>query len=304
MDALTIDQFAVFAAVVEEGSFAAAARRTNRAQSAITYAIQKLEDQSGVELFDRSAYRPVLTPAGAALLPRAQRILAELELYRVHARQMTMGLEHELKLAVHPYVSPQLLAKVLSEFEANFSSVHLYALVEPKDTAVHALRDRAVDLALMPELVAPGAGLERSVCGDVEIVLAAAPNHPLAQLDGGRFSASLLRDHRQLAMYTTVAEEDLNAMRGYGMDAVNLWRVVDFELQRALLLAGVGWGPLPRSRIEEDVAAGRLVVLRPQGWANADQVLRVPFVIARAADNPTGPAARWLFDRFARNTVV
>jgi hypothetical protein len=61
---------------------------------------------------------------------------------------------------------------------------------------------------------------------------------------------------------------------------------------------------LPRSRIEEDVAAGRLVVLRPRGWGNAEQVLKVPFVIARAANNPTGPAARWLFDRFARNTVV
>src|SRR6202166_2724863 len=103
MEALSLDQFAVFAAVVEEGSFAAAARRMNRAQSAITYAIQKLEDQSGVELFDRSAYRPVLTQAGTALLARAQRILAEIEQYRLHARQMTMGLEHELKLAVHPY---------------------------------------------------------------------------------------------------------------------------------------------------------------------------------------------------------
>jgi DNA-binding transcriptional LysR family regulator len=75
MDALTIDQFAVFAAIAKEGSFAAAARRMNRAQSAITYAIQKLEDQSGVELFDRSSYRPVLTEAGKALLPRALRIL-------------------------------------------------------------------------------------------------------------------------------------------------------------------------------------------------------------------------------------
>src|SRR5207237_783510 len=148
MDALTIDQFEVFAAVVEEGSFAAAARRMNRAQSAITYAIQKLEDQSGVQLFDRSAYRPVLTEAGAALLPRAQRILAELQQYRLHARQMTMGLEHEVKLAVHPYASPQLLANVLSHFEASFPSVHLHVLVEAKDTALHALHDRAVDLAL------------------------------------------------------------------------------------------------------------------------------------------------------------
>lgn len=304
MDALTIDQFSVFAAVVEEGSFAAAARRMNRAQSAITYAIQKLEDQSGVQLFDRSSYRPVLTTAGTALLPRAQRILAELEQYRLHARQMTMGLEHELKLAVHPFASPQLVAKVLSDFETIFPSVHLYVLVETKDAATHALYDRAVDLALVPELVSLGAGLERSMCANVDMVVAGAPNHPLAQLNGGRFSASLLRDHRQVVTYSTLAREDLNIMRGYGMDVVNVWRVMDFELQRALLLAGAGWGVLPRSRIEEDVATGRLVVLRPLGWGNAEQVWQIPFVIARAANHPFGPAARWLFDRFAENAVV
>jgi DNA-binding transcriptional LysR family regulator len=304
MDALTIDQFAVFAAVIEEGSFAAAARRMNRAQSAITYAIKKLEDQSGVELFDRSAYRPVLTEAGTALLPRAQRILAELEQYRLQARQMTMGLEHELKLAVHPFASPQLLAKVLSDFETNFPSVQLYALVETKDSAARALHERRVDLALMPELVLSGREIERNVCGDSEIVVAASPNHPLAQLDGGHFSASLLRDHRQVVTYSTVAREDLNIMRGYGMDVVDVWHVMDFELQRALLIAGAGWGALPRSRIEEDLARARLVVLRPLGWGNADQVWRIPFVIARAADNPFGPAARWLFDRFAKNSVI
>ncbi|HEX4077691.1 MAG TPA: LysR family transcriptional regulator [Rhizomicrobium sp.] len=304
MDALTIDQFAVFAAIAEEGSFAAAARRMNRAQSAITYAIQKLEDQSGLELFDRSSYRPVLTEAGKALLPRAQRILAELEQYRLHARRMTMGIEHELRLAVHPFVSPQLLAKVLFDFEEKFPSVHLHAWTESKAIAVDALPRREVDLALMPELVSLGAGFEHTFCSEIQLVVAAAPNHPLAQLDGGAFPAALLRDHRQLVMYMKIADEDLNVMRGYGMDVINIWRVMDFELQRVLLLAGAGWSALPRARIEDDVVAGRLVVLRPRGWGNAEQVLKLPFFVVRATNNPPGPAARWLFDCFAKNAVV
>lgn len=304
MDALTIDQFAVFAAVIEEGSFAAAARRMNRAQSAITYAIKKLEDQSGVELFDRSAYRPVLTEAGIALLPRAQRILAELDQYRLQARQITMGIEHELRLAAHPFVSPHLLAKVLFDFDAKFPSVHLNVWTESKAIALDAMQRRGVDLALIAELASLGAGFEHRLCGDIEIVVAAAPTHPLAQLNGGAFPASLLRDHRQLVTFMKIADEDLNIMRGYGMDVINVWRVMDFELQRALLLSGAGWGALPRSRIEEDVAAGRLVVLRPRGWGNDRQVLKVPFVVVRAANEPSGPAGRWLFERFAMNAVV
>src|SRR3712207_2284264 len=100
MDALSLDQFQVFAAVVDEGSFSAAARRLNRAQSAVTYAIQKLEEQSGAELFDRSAYRPALTEAGRALLPRVRRILEEVDAFRTQARGISGGLEPELSMVV------------------------------------------------------------------------------------------------------------------------------------------------------------------------------------------------------------
>jgi len=59
----TFDQLQVMLAVVEEGSFSGAARRLNRAQSAITYAVQRLEEQLGVALFDR-AVRPRGLPPG------------------------------------------------------------------------------------------------------------------------------------------------------------------------------------------------------------------------------------------------
>lgn len=63
MSPLTLDQIQVFLAVVDEGSFTKAATRLNRARSAVTYAIQKLEAQIGLPLFDRIAYRPTLTEA-------------------------------------------------------------------------------------------------------------------------------------------------------------------------------------------------------------------------------------------------
>jgi DNA-binding transcriptional LysR family regulator len=92
--------------------------------------------------------------------------------------------------------------------------------------------------------------------------------------------------------------------RGDNRDADNLWRVVDFELQRALLLAGVGWAAVPRSRVDDDIAAGRLIVLHPLGWGDARQVMKVRFVIARATGTPHGPAARWLFNRFALDSCL
>ena len=55
MDARTLDQIRVFLSVVDEGSFPKAAKSLQRAQSAVTYAIRKLEAEIGVPLFDRSA---------------------------------------------------------------------------------------------------------------------------------------------------------------------------------------------------------------------------------------------------------
>jgi DNA-binding transcriptional LysR family regulator len=62
---------------VDEGSFSGAARALDRTESAITHIVQKLDEQIGTPLFDRSAYQPTLTPTGKVLLPRIRRILAE-----------------------------------------------------------------------------------------------------------------------------------------------------------------------------------------------------------------------------------
>src|SRR5271165_6740285 len=68
----TIDQLNVFLCVAETGSFTGAGRRLKRATSAITYAIDQLELQLGLALFDRSGTRkPELTEAGRVLLSEA-----------------------------------------------------------------------------------------------------------------------------------------------------------------------------------------------------------------------------------------
>jgi len=301
MDALTLDQFAVFAAVVDEGSFAGAARRMNRAQSAITYAIQKLEDQTGVALFDRSTYRPMLTEAGVALLPRARRILSDLDEYRLHARRVTQGLEDELTLVVHPYVPPDTLAQVLRAFHKEFPSVRIIASPGSRDLALEGLRSGKADLALVPELVAVGDDIERAVSFQFEIIVAAAPSHPLAQIDG-IFPAELLREHVRLAIHGVLSEEENTILHGWGMDGLDLWRVMDFRIYHELLLTGVGFGTVMRSRVEDDIAKGRLVMLRPGGWGDAGHALKIPMLILRSTNRPPGPAGRWLFQRFTALT--
>jgi DNA-binding transcriptional LysR family regulator len=71
----SVDQLLVLLTVVEEGSFSAAAKRLRRATSAISYAIDTLEAQLGLPLFDRGTTRkPRLTPVGEAIVSEAKAV--------------------------------------------------------------------------------------------------------------------------------------------------------------------------------------------------------------------------------------
>jgi DNA-binding transcriptional LysR family regulator len=298
MDALSLDQFAVFAAVADEGSFAAAARRLNRAQSAITYAIQKLEDQTGVPLFDRSTYRPALTEAGKNLLPRIRRILADVEDYRLHARQMVMGVEDELRLAVHPYTPANFLPDVLRDFRVAFPSVRIIASLQPRNAALESLQQGKSDLALLFAFASLGATFEHLPCTAVELVAVASPEHPLAQRQGP-VGLEPLRDNMQIAVHYALASEEERQFRGYGVESTEMWRVMNFEIMHSLILGGIGWGVVPLSRVAEDLATGRLVAIQIDRWKPRKGAITVPLVVVQASDRPLGPAGQWLFQKFS-----
>lgn len=298
MDSLTLDQFAVFATVVVEGSFAAAARRLGRAQSAITYAIQKLEEQSGVVLFDRSAYRAELTEAGRALLPRARRILDDVDDFRLQAAGVKEGVEAELSLVVDSFV-PDFLPLALKDFKEAFPLVQLRLSVEFFQATAAALQEGWADLALMAASMPQPGELERIQCGEIELVALAAPDHPLAQLKRS-FAPELLRDHLQLVLSSRAEMRD---RRDYGVHAVRRWRVSDINLRHKLLLAGIGWCSMPRNLVADDLAAGRLVELKPLRWEGSDRMPRFPLVIAHRRDKALGPAARWLVQRLATGAL-
>ncbi|PHQ66977.1 MAG: LysR family transcriptional regulator, partial [Sneathiella sp.] len=64
---ITLDQWRVFEAIVEEGGYAQAAQKLHRSQSAISYSIAKMQDQLGVNLLEIQGRKAVLTEAGTLL---------------------------------------------------------------------------------------------------------------------------------------------------------------------------------------------------------------------------------------------
>lgn len=290
MDAITLDQFTVFLTIVEEGSFAAAARKLGRAQSAITYAVQKLEDQSGVPLFDRTAYRPTLTEQGRALLPRIRRIMDDLGEFRVQAQSMSKGIEAELILVVETFLPLSIFMLALRHFQSEYPMVQLRInAVRPQDASGQLLENRA-DLGLF--LLSPKSepDLESRVIAEMDFVAVAAPDHPLAELPP-HFPKEAMRDHLQIVVSDPKAVTDSTA---YGVVGVNQWRVSDVRLRYELVKKGIGWGSMPRPMVEADLTRGELVELLPAQWDSSNSMPRFKIVVARRKDKALGPAGSFL----------
>jgi DNA-binding transcriptional LysR family regulator len=287
----TIDQLKVLLAVVETGSFTAAAKRLKRAVSAISYAIATLELQLDIELFDREGARtPTLTKAGAAVLAKARVIAVGVDDLRASVRSLLGGIEAEVTLVVDVMLPSARLVDAVQAFEATFPTVKLRLHVEALSAVAQLVRSGTAMIGVGGGVLVTEADLELIHVGDVEMIPVAVPHHPLALTRPAPPGAA--RRHRQLIL---TVRTPFSEGPDVGVFAAEGWRMADLGAKHALLLAGVGWGNMPEPNIRQDLAAGRLVRLElPEAKSGA-----YAFQAMYRTDTPPGPAAGWLIKRFA-----
>lgn len=187
--------------------------------------------------------------------------------------------------------------QAMREFQAAFPTVQTRLYVETLGAAAAMVLDGRVDLGLILQFASPAEGLVSQPVLSVELVPVAAPDHPLAALTGP-LEPEVVRDHVQLVL---TDRSELTAGRDHGVLAVQTWRLADLGAKHAMLIAGLGWGGMPRHLVQADLEAGRLVMLDLARWDGVERVPRATIVAARRTDRPPGPAARWMHDRLAHS---
>ena len=292
MEALTLDQLRVFVAVADAGSFSRAAKTLHRAQSVVTYAIQKLENQAGVTLFDRSAYRPVLTEAGRALLVRARRVAEEAASFRDQANSLARGLEPELSIALDPMFPMPLVVEALRAFGDRFPSVPPRVHVRSLGAAAQLVLDGTCALGMLPFVVTDLTPLRTIPVVETELVPVAAPDHPLTTIQGPIPAEAL---HRYVQLVLT-DPSDLTTGRDYGVLSSRTWRLADLGAKKSMLLAGLGWGSMPAHLVSDEIARGELRRIEPVGFDL--MTARLVLGVAHSVERSLGPAATWMVEHF------
>lgn len=276
----SIDQWRVLAAVVDHGGFAPAARRLHRSQSAVSYALSRLQEDLGVALLTIQGRRAVLTPAGDTLLRRSRVLLEQFGRLESLAQSIRSGWESELRLVVDAAFPQPLLLGILRDLREGCPDTTLSladaVLSGAEDAIVQASADVVVTTRVPP-------AFSGDWLMDVQMRAVAAPTHPLHAI-GRALTPADLALHAQV-----VVRDSGQARRDEGwLGAAQRWTVASLEVSRATVLAGLAYAWLPTHLVEADIAAGRLQPLPLAVGAMRKMPLYVVAVQAEAA----GPAAR------------
>jgi DNA-binding transcriptional LysR family regulator len=284
----SIDHLLVLLAVVEAGGFTAAAKRLGRATSAISYAIDTLEGQLGLSLFDRGTTRkPKLTQQGEAIVSEARAVAQSVDALRARVKGLLDELEPELSLVVDSLFPSDRLVALLRDFHSEFPTVPVRLMVETLGGVERVLRSGAAAIGVGSPLHMDTKGFRSFDITGVRMIPVAVPDHPLAS--ESEAAAPRPRDYVQLVLSDHPAREG----QEFGVVSLNTWRVGDITARHKLLLAGLGWGGMPEPMVRADIEARRLVRLDLRDWRGGEYVLQ----LVHKAETPPGPAGRWLIER-------
>ena len=271
MRSVNLDQLEAFAAVVELGSFSAAAARLNLTQPAISFQIRQLERRLGIRLVERVGRRAQPTAAGLDLLPHIGRIAATvagaIDAMAGHAE----GVAGRVRIGTGATACIYLLPPLLSELRRRFPLLEIVVRTGNSPEILRALDDNALDVALVT-LPAPGRIFAVEKLLDDEIVAVFPPGA----------EPPVMPSPAALAEWPVLLyEPGGNArrviddwFRHAGVAPKPVMELGSIEAIKELVAAGLGCGLLPRLAMPDDGGALAAHPLAPPLYREIGMVVR------------------------------
>ncbi len=281
---MRITQIGIFLAIVRQGAIASAARELGLSRTTVSTALSALEDELGVDLFERSGNRLTLTPIGGAIVTDCRRLEQVATQIRSRCLHHLTGAESTLRIARDDCLPEVVWRDLLRQLKARFpqTSVSVY-LAPPRELPLLVHR-HAVDVAygLMPEQ--PTTGYQRlRELADIPMYTVAASDHPLARL------SRVTQDDLVMHTEVTLAYLDDHALIAEAPETANYLAFTQYEIIRDVVLEGTGWADLPQPLIADALEGGQLRIIRhPEArWWRT-------FIALESEQATGGPVVTWL----------
>ncbi len=284
---MDLSQLDSFLAVVESGSFTAAAVRLHRSQPGVSRQIQRLEDEIGLALLNRTATGVTLTTPGRRFLVFARDTITQFHALQAELRAVPDTLSGSLRIAASTTPGQYLVPTLVGLFAATHPAVQPEIAIMDSASVVRDVGDGGCDVGFVG-VEQPGGGLVYHVFAHDEVVLAVPRNHRLA----GRRTVRLdeLEGERFLEREQGSGTRDIvqRAFQEAGQDSPSHKTAMVLSTTEAIASAveqgqGIGW---VSSRALENRDNDRVATLRVRG----KRLLRPLYLVHRAQDRIDEPA--------------
>lgn len=251
------EAWAIFAAVVEHGTFTDAAEALALSKATVSKAIHRLERHVGTTLFHRTSRRLSLTDSGASLVPHARRILAEGTAAEEAARDEASSPTGLVRITAPMSFGISHCAPLVAELMRDYPGLSIDLVL---DDAHSDLIGQRFDLALRIASL-PDSSLRARKLRPVRQYFVAAPSY--LQGCGAPAHPRELGNH-EMILYSLLGERSVWRFQSKEGEEVSVeihgrLRINNGEAMLPALRAGLGIAPLPDFIVADDLASGRLV---------------------------------------------
>lgn len=279
---VTLDQARALDALATHGTFAKAALALRKQHTAILYAVRTLEEQTGLSLLDRSAYRTRLTPAGDLVLAQCRKLLDGERELEVLCEVIRSGWEPRLGIVFDGIVPAAPILRVVGELAREHASTALTVTAEFLGGVESAFVRGEADLmisVLPPESVS----LAAKAMAPIRALLVAKKGHPLVD-KGTRVTDDDLR--REVLLIVRGSDPRLRLSTA-ALAVPTVVSLNDFHAKKTAIVEGLGYGWMPEHLVSRELARGTLAPIR---WKAGHTHVYHPHVYHRS-ERPLGRAA-------------
>ncbi len=248
---MDIDNFKAFLSVAEQGSFSRAADRLFITQPAVSKRVAGLEAQLQTRLFDRIGHKIMLTEAGRALLPRARRILLEVEDSKRAVANLTERIGGPVLIGTSHHIGLHRLPPVLRQYTGEYPDVRLNIQFMDSEEACQGVLHGELEVGIVTLPLSPAQELELIPIWHDPLVLVAPTGHPLSKQKN--LQLKKLGEHNAILPATgTFTREVLErTLKPLGIELQVGMSTNYLETIRMLVSVGLGWSILPRAMLDD-----------------------------------------------------
>jgi len=265
---MTLTELKYIVAVARERHFGRAAESCFVSQPTLSVAIKKLEDELGVQLFERRTQEVVVTPLGARIIEQARHVLAQAGRVKEIAQQGKDPLAGPLQLGVIYTVGPYLLPDLVWQLHADAPQMPLMIQESYTVRLIDMLKNADIDVAIMAEPL-PEGGLMVQPVYEEPFIVAVPRAHPWAKhqqitaealkketmllLGSGHcFRDQVLEVCPELAQPLPSAEGIQKTFEGSSLETI-----------RQMVASGLGLTVLPMSSVPQQPSTDALICYIP-----------------------------------------